>query len=99
MKKILYIAVSSQTGGVPKHIQNILKFRKMQKEYEIIVAVPSDGEYYQLFQKENIRMLDMRLKPYSFRSLWSLIRFVRKENIALVHSHGKGAGMYARPLK
>ena len=25
--------------------------------------------------------------------------YLRKENIALVHSHGKGAGMYARPLK
>ena len=101
MKKILYIAVSSQTGGAPKHIQNILKFRGMREkeEYEIIVTVPSDGEYYQLFQKENIRMLDMPFKPYSFRSLWKLARFVRKERIALVHSHGKGAGMYARPLK
>ena len=98
MKRILYIAVSSQTGGVPKHILNALKKAK-QYGYEVSVAVPSDGDYYAWFQEAGARMVDLRLKPYSFSALWRIRKYVKEHQIELVHSHGKGAGMYARPMK
>ncbi|MEG7531782.1 MAG: glycosyltransferase family 4 protein [Hungatella sp.] len=96
MKKILYIAVSSQTGGVPKHILNALM---ENQSYEITVAVPADGDYYLWFQKLAFDMIDLPLKPFSLRSLLRLRQYVIMHHIDLIHSHGKGAGMYARPLK
>ncbi len=98
MEKILYIAVSSQTGGAPRHILDALKNAK-EWGYEIRVAVPDDGDYYPWFEEYAAGMLNLRMKPYSFRSLLALRRYVREHGIRLVHSHGKGAGMYARPLK
>lgn len=98
MKKILYIAISSQTGGVPRHILDVLKHAKPYG-YEIRVAVPADGDYYPWFQEYAADVWNIKLKPYSLRSLLALRRYVRKNGIELVHSHGKGAGMYARPLK
>lgn len=98
MKKILYIAISSQTGGVPRHILNLLKHAKANG-LQITVAVPDDGEYYHWFQEYAADMVNLRLKPYSLFSLWKLRQYVRKHRIRLIHSHGKGAGMYARPLK
>ena len=97
-KKILYIAVSSQTGGVPKHILNALNYAK-ENGYEVTVAVPNDGDYYTWFQETGAKMINLQLKPYSFSSLWKLNNLVRKEKFQIIHSHGKGAGMYTRPLK
>ena len=96
MKKILFIAVSSQIGGVPKHIYNIIK---QNKDYQISIAVPSDGDYFSCFKKEAFNVIDLQLKPYSIISLYRLAKYVKKNHIDLVHSHGKGAGLYARPLK
>lgn len=98
MKKILYIAISSQTGGVPRHILQALKHAE-EYGYSIAVAVPDDGDYYLWLQEYASDMVNIRLKPYSLRSLWVLGQYIRKNHIKLVHSHGKGAGMYSRPLK
>lgn len=98
MRKILYIAVSSQTGGAPKHIVSALK-RAKRFGYEITVAVPDDGDDYPKIQEAAADMLNLSLKPYSLKSLWTLRNYVVKHKIELVHSHGKGAGMYGRPLK
>lgn len=98
MRKILYIAISSQTGGVPRHVLNLLKHAKVYG-YEITVAVPDDGDYYPWFQEYASTMLNLKLRPYSLSSLWKIRKYVQKNGISLIHSHGKGAGMYARPLK
>lgn len=98
MKKILYIAISSQTGGVPRHILQALRHAK-EYGYKVAVAAPADGDYYPWFRQQAAGMLRVCLKPYSFRSLWKIRCYIKKNGIELVHSHGKGAGMYARPLK
>ena len=98
MKKILYIAISSQTGGVPRHILQALRHAK-EYGYKVAVAAPDDGDYYPWFRQQAAGMLKVCLKTYSLRSLWKLRCYIRKNRIELVHSHGKGAGMYARPLK
>lgn len=99
MKKILYIAVSSSTGGVPKHILEMLKYNHENALFEITVAVPNDGLYYEAFCKYASHMIEVPLKPYNFRSLGILKNYMITEGIDIVHSHGKGAGMYSRVLK
>lgn len=98
MKKLLYIAISSQTGGVPKHILDALR-HAAGEDYQITVAVPDDGDYYPWFQDNASNVINISLKPYSIAALWKLSRYIKNNGIQLVHSHGKGAGMYARPLK
>lgn len=97
-KRIVYIVISSQTGGVPKFVVNALNYGK-EHGIKMAVAAPNDGEYFSKFQELADDTLELSLKPYSFVSLWKLRNYVKKNNIQLVHSHGKGAGMYARPLK
>ena len=95
---LLYISITSQTGGVPRHIEYALK-AAAGTEYSITVAAPSDGEYSGVFRELSKDYLDLRLKPYSFRSLFVLRKYIRSHGIRIVHSHGKGAGLYSRPLK
>ncbi len=71
MNNILYVAVSSQTGGVPKHILYALKYAK-KYGYKIAVAVPDDGEYYSWLQEMSEDMLNISLKPFSFLALWRI---------------------------
>ena len=47
-KKILYIVISSQTGGVPKFVVNALNYGK-KHGIKICVAAPNDGEYFSKF--------------------------------------------------
>ena len=51
MKKILYIAISSQTGGVPRHILQALRHAK-EYGYKVAVAAPDDGDYYPWFRQQ-----------------------------------------------
>lgn len=91
------MAVSSETGGVPRHIAYALE-RAKRYGYSVIVACPSDGDYAVKFRELADAYIDLPLKPYSFKSLVRLNRYVKENGICLVHSHGKGAGMYTRPL-
>lgn len=70
-KKILYIVISAQTGGVPKFVVNALNYGR-EHGAKISVAVPDDGEYFSKFQALAEDVLDLPLKPYSFSSLWKL---------------------------
>lgn len=97
-KRIVYIVISSQTGGVPKFVVNALNYGK-EHGIKIAVVAPNDGEYFSKFQELAEDTLELSLKPYSFVSLWKLRNYLKRNKIQCVHSHGKGAGMYARPLK
>ena len=96
-RKFLYIVISSQTGGVPKFVVNALNYGKTWDKNP--VAAPNDGEYFSKFQDLAEDILDLSLKPYSFVLMEIEKLYPKKNHIQLLHSHGKGAGMYARPLK
>lgn len=74
---------------------------KAAKEYgySIAIAAPDDGEYAEIFKKFSDEYININLKPYSIRSLFVLKKYILSHDIQLVHSHGKGAGLYSRPLK
>ncbi|MDR2727034.1 MAG: glycosyltransferase [Deltaproteobacteria bacterium] len=66
----------------------------------VFVACPEDYPYYERYRdrlgKENIFVLPHR--KFSLSTLWGLRAFCRERGVAVLHSHGKGAGLYARIL-
>ena len=96
---ILYITVRSDFGGGPKHINELLDLSS--KGYNIYMASPL-GEPYGNLWKKDIRIKGFHILPYrsfSFFRLFSLMKFIKTNNIEVVHSHGKGAGIYSRLCK
>ncbi len=97
--KILHITVRSDIGGGPKHVDLLLSANN--KDDCVFVAAPLDVPYGKKWEKDNSIQDCYTLKHRSFSvsKLIGLNRFIRKNGIQILHSHGKGAGIYSRLLK
>ncbi len=96
---VLLITVRADFGGAQQHMD--LLINNFPENINIFIAAPMDEPYYFQWQK-NKKITDIFLIPYrkfSFLKLVQLIRFVINNRINIVHSHGKGAGLYSRLIK
>ena len=97
--KILFITLRADYGGGPKHID--LLINNLSSEMEIFIACPQDKPYYDLWSKSE-KVKDIFILPYrkfSVKKLLGLNKFIKDNDIKIIHSHGKGAGIYSRILK
>jgi glycosyltransferase involved in cell wall biosynthesis len=74
--------------------------KQLQKTAEIYVACPKEEPYWSRFVQllGADRLLEIPHRALSVTHILALRRFARKHHVALVHSHGLGAGLYSRPL-
>ena len=100
-KKILLITVRADIGGGPIHINELINNFNLTN-IELYLACPFLGELYCEKWKENSRIKKIKEIPYrkfSVKSFFLLFNFIRLNKIDIIHSHGKGAGVYSRLLK
>ena len=97
--KLLFISVRADFGGGPKHINDIIN-SLTESNFELYLACPNDKPYYYYWKKlESIKgILVIPHRSFSILSFFSLCKFIRDNDIELIHSHGKGAGIYSRFL-
>lgn len=97
-RSILFLTLRADFGGGPEHLWRLL--RHLPPGTRACVACPQDYPYYDRYRacvgEENIFILPHR--RFSLPALWRLRRFCRERGTAVLHSHGKGAGVYARLL-
>ncbi len=97
-KNILQITLRSDIGGGSKHLNSFLE--NLKNDFSFFIASPNDepfGVKWQSILKERFFLLPHR--KFSLSRLFSLLSFIRKHNIKIIHAHGKGAGIYARLIK
>lgn len=97
-KNIFFITVRADWGGGPEHLWRLLQ--NLPSDFVPFIACPMDKPYYhryvEIVGEENIFIIPHR--AFRFNILIHLHRWCKKNNIQLIHSHGKGAGLYARLL-
>lgn len=97
--KVLHITLSSSCGGGPEHIRQLL-FNLSSTDCQSYLAAPPNGDYIPVFEKivgrEN--MIEVPERKLSVKAFFRLINFVKEQGVNIVHSHGKGAGLYGRLL-
>src|SRR5439155_1728318 len=92
---ILELLVSTQPGGGPQHVLAVATWLRARR-WRPIVAGPRDGALFDRFRESGIETVELatdRLRP---RTLLALRRLVSERGVSLIHSHGKGAGLYGR---
>ena len=97
--KILFITLRADHGGGPKHVD--LLINNLSSEIEIYLACPQDRPYYDLWS-ESKKIKDIFILPhrkFSVKKLLGLNKFIKDKDVKIIHSHGKGAGIYSRILK
>lgn len=96
--KVLMITSRADFGGGPEHIFRLLN--SLNDKIDFYVACPEDYPYWGMYTKllGPERLLKIPHRKFSLGPLREMARFCRKNKIRIVHSHGKGAGIYSRIL-
>ena len=96
--KILLVTSRADHGGGPKHISLLLKY--LVDEFDFYIACPKDEPYFNIFSDlvGQGKIIQIPHRAFTFTDLTRLNYVIKKNNINIVHSHGKGAGVYGRLL-
>jgi glycosyltransferase involved in cell wall biosynthesis len=92
---VLEVVVSTHMGGGPQHVYTVATGLRA-RGFAPTVAGPRDGAMAETFEAAGIELVDLpthRLRP---DLVLRLARLIAGRRIRLVHSHGKGAGVYGR---
>lgn len=95
--KVLLITLRSDTGGGPKHVKDLIGSHSF-KSIDLFVASPLSDPYGNLFKLASKRFFQLPHRKFSLFKFISLLLFCRKNSIQIIHSHGRGAGLYSRLL-
>ena len=92
---VLELVVSTQPGGGPQHVLAVAGWLRARR-WRPIVAGPRDGALFERFRDSGIDTVELATNRFRPGTLAALVRLVRRRGVRLIHSHGKGAGLYGR---
>lgn len=96
--RVMISIARADTGGAPEHVFQLVKALEDQVDFHI--ACPADRPYFQRFITllGQDRIVEIPHRRLTVSALKKMARTVRERNIDLIHSHGKGGGVYGRPV-
>lgn len=97
--KILLITLRADHGGGPYHVDILINH--LSSSFKIFLACPNDRPYFDKWQL-NHKVTDIFNLPhrkFDIKKLLLLNKYIKNNSIDIIHSHGKGAGIYGRLLK
>lgn len=93
------ITARSDVGGGPKHVYDLAKGLKGSgAKIYLTIASPSDPPNFSKFLDVFDHHLFIPHRRFSFFCFLKILLFCRLNSVQIVHSHGRGAGYYSRPL-
>lgn len=95
---VLEIITSTEIGGAPKHLIDLMSGLSKKEKIILYLASPNDPPFYDKLNKLSHNHFLLKKNTFDFFAFIRLLYFVKKHNIHLIHSHGRGAGIYSRLL-
>ena len=95
MIRVLELLTTSALGGGPRQVYDLAR-RLPRDEFEVTVAAPHDGVFFDRFRALGLTVAEVGADRLDPRTLRATLRLVREREIEVIHSHGKGAGLYGR---
>lgn len=93
--RVLELLVSTDLGGGPAHVRDLVEGLP-RKEFTVTVGAPGGGPYEAEFRTLGVDFEDARADRLSPGVLARVLAIARRRRVQVVHSHGKGAGLYGR---
>ena len=90
--KLLMISSNADLGGGPKQMFSLGK--NLNDNFEVFYALPKNSNYLIYLNSKNYIQISER--KINIKDVFNLIRFIQKNNIQIIHAHGKGAGVLSR---
>jgi glycosyltransferase involved in cell wall biosynthesis len=92
---VLHLLVTTSPGGGPKHVYDLVRHLSGD-EFEVVVAAPRDGIFFDRFRDLGVPMVELPLSRLGVRHLSLAMRLIKRHGVDIVHTHGKGPGLYGR---
>ena len=98
---ILHISVRSDFGGGPEHLYQQVLDQVENHFMNVFIACPDDYPYYDRYSNAvgKTKIVIIPHRKFNILRLFKLIKFVNYNKIDIIHSHGKGAGLYGRLIR
>jgi glycosyltransferase involved in cell wall biosynthesis len=93
--RVLELVVSTQPGGGPLHVLALAGWLRA-RGWRPLVAGPHDGAVFERIAESGVEAMELATNTLSLGTLLRLVRLIRERDVRLIHSHGKGAGLYGR---
>ncbi len=93
--RVLQLLVTTSLGGGPKQVYDLVRHLP-KEEFQIVAAGPRTGIFFERLQDLGVTMVELPARRLGVRHLLSTIRLIRTFKIDVVHTHGKGPGLYGR---
>ncbi len=97
-KKVLLVSLRADVGGGPKAMFTIAE-NLSKLGWTIYSALPNEEPYFEKFRSVSKDILTLPKRKFTPKAFARFLNFIRKNQIKLLHSHGKGAGIYTRLAK
>lgn len=95
--RVLAISARADIGGGPEHLYTLSK--GLISKHIVDIACPNQHPYWSKYSDFiNGKVIEIPFRRLSILSVFTLASHIRKHNVSLIHSHGKGAGVYGRLL-
>ena len=94
---IMEISCRSDIGGGPEQLFKIIS--NLKHTFSFYCACPDQEPYYNRIINEGIPVFKLPHRKFEIRSFLALLKWTKVNDIMIVHSHGRGAGVYARLLR
>lgn len=94
--KVLHVTVRSDRSGGPRYVAALLD--GLRPDVVNLVAAPPDGELAAAMRAlvGDDQFLALPERSFSLAAFARLLRFIRARGVDILHSHGRGGGVYAR---
>jgi glycosyltransferase involved in cell wall biosynthesis len=93
--RVLELLVSTDLGGGPAHVRDLIA-GLAGPSFRFTVAGPAGGSLIPALTAAGADFEPIAADRLSLGALRDTIRLVRARRIQIIHSHGKGAGLYGR---
>lgn len=98
MKENNILIVSSRSeGGGAEQFFNIMT--KLRDSFKFYCALPDSPPFYDKVVNEEVPTFKLPYRKFKIQAFLKLSKWVKANSITIVHSHGRGAGIYSRLLK
>jgi glycosyltransferase involved in cell wall biosynthesis len=93
--RVLELLVSTELGGGPAHVLGLVEGLP-REEFALTVAGPGGGPHEARFRAAGVTFEPVAADRLSPAVLVRVLAIARRHRVQVVHSHGKGAGLYGR---
>jgi glycosyltransferase involved in cell wall biosynthesis len=87
------ISARADQGGGPRHMLDLIN--ALSSSAVIFSASPNQKPYGQLFKEKSEAFFEIPSRRFSIFTFFGLLSFCYRNQISIVHSHGRGAGSYS----